>query len=73
MLLRLTGISEQEGARTMIYLASTPEVAGRSGDYFDQCAPKTPHARGQNDADARRLWAESVKLAGAKLTGIDAW
>lgn len=66
--LKLTGISEQEGARTMIHLASTPKVVGNSGEYFDRCAPKTPHARGQNDAEARRLWTESVKL-----TGIEAW
>ena len=66
--LSLTGISEEEGARTMLYLASTPKVEGNSGDYFRQSAPKAPHPRGQNDANARRLWTESVKL-----TGLDAW
>ncbi len=33
------GISPQEGAKTSVYLASSPEVAGVSGLYFDRCKP----------------------------------
>ena len=35
-------ISPEEGAQTIIYLASAPEVAGVSGQYFYECRPATP-------------------------------
>lgn len=58
-------ISPEEGARTIIYLASSPEVAGVTGEYFFECKPATPTAEARNDADARRLWEMSEAIAGA--------
>ena len=58
-------ISPEEGARTIIYLASSPEVAGVTGEYFFECKPTTPTAEARNDADARRLWEMSEEIAGA--------
>src|SRR5438876_533780 len=49
-------ISPEEGAQTIIYLASSPQVGGISGEYFYQCKPATPTAEARNDDDARRLW-----------------
>jgi len=57
-------ISPEEGAKTIIYLASSPEVANVSGEYFYQCKPTTPTKEAQNDADARRLWEVSEQIAG---------
>jgi NAD(P)-dependent dehydrogenase (short-subunit alcohol dehydrogenase family) len=57
-------ISPERGAETMIYLASSPEVAGRSGKYFYQCKETLPSAAARDDAAAERLWAESVRLSG---------
>ncbi len=57
-------ISPEEGARTIIYLASSPEVAGVTGEYFFECKPTTPTAEARNDADARRLWEMSEEIAG---------
>ena len=37
LLSNLQGISVEEGARTSIYLASDPDVASISGQYFDSC------------------------------------
>jgi NAD(P)-dependent dehydrogenase (short-subunit alcohol dehydrogenase family) len=61
---RLFALSPEEGAQTMVYLASSPEVAGRSGGYYERCAPAEPSLAAQNDADARRLWELSVKMTG---------
>ncbi|HLI29560.1 MAG TPA: short-chain dehydrogenase, partial [Terriglobia bacterium] len=57
-------ISPEKGAETIVYLASSPEVATISGQYFYQCHPATPTKEGQDDAAAQRLWLESAKLAG---------
>jgi NAD(P)-dependent dehydrogenase (short-subunit alcohol dehydrogenase family) len=57
-------ISPEEGAKTIIYLASSPEVSGVSGEYFYECRPATPTAEARNDADAKRLWEISEGIAG---------
>jgi NAD(P)-dependent dehydrogenase (short-subunit alcohol dehydrogenase family) len=57
-------ISPEKGANTIVYLASSPEVAGVSGMYFHQCRPATPTAQARDDAAAARLWADSAKIAG---------
>jgi NAD(P)-dependent dehydrogenase (short-subunit alcohol dehydrogenase family) len=59
----LGAISPEEGAQTINYLASSPDVALVSGEYFYQCRVTTPTAEAQNDADAERLWQESVRIA----------
>jgi len=57
-------ISPEQGAQTMLYLATSPEVANISGKYFYKCKEKRPTKHAQNDADAKRLWDISAKLAG---------
>ena len=57
-------ISPEEGAKTIIYLASSPEVADASGEYFYECKPATPTAEARNDEDARKLWEISESIAG---------
>jgi NAD(P)-dependent dehydrogenase (short-subunit alcohol dehydrogenase family) len=57
-------ISPEEGAQTIIYLASSPDVAAVSGEYFYECKPATPTAEARNDDDAKRLWDISQKIAG---------
>jgi len=61
---KLVAISPEKGARTLVYLATSPEVAGITGGYFTRCALKTPSETAQNDAAARRLWDETARLAG---------
>ena len=54
--------TEEKGARTSIYLASSPEVEGVSGKYFIDCREKRPR-READDADlARKLWEASERL-----------
>jgi NAD(P)-dependent dehydrogenase (short-subunit alcohol dehydrogenase family) len=59
----LWGLSPERGAQTMVYLASSPEVAGVTGGYFAKSRPATPTAAAQDDAAARRLWDESARIA----------
>lgn len=61
---KVFAISVEKGAETMIYLASSPEVATISGGYFYQCRLATPTRAAQDDATARRLWGETARLAG---------
>lgn len=57
-------LTPQEGAKTIIYLASSPEVDAVSGKYFHKCKDEMPTAAAQNDTDARRLWDISAQLTG---------
>jgi NAD(P)-dependent dehydrogenase (short-subunit alcohol dehydrogenase family) len=59
----LFAVSPEEGARTIVYLASSPEAAGGSGEYFYKCKAATPGRAARNDADAKRLWEISEKIA----------
>ena len=57
-------ISPEEGAKTIIHLASSSEVADTTGEYFYKCRLETPTKEAQNDADAARLWEISERIAG---------
>jgi NAD(P)-dependent dehydrogenase (short-subunit alcohol dehydrogenase family) len=61
---KILAISPEKGAETIVYLAASPEVAGRSGEYFYKCLPATPTAAARDDAAAQRLWMLSQKIAG---------
>jgi len=56
----------QRGARTLVWLATAPEVAGASGKYFVDEHEATPSAAARDDATAHRLWEESERLAGLR-------
>ena len=61
---RLVLLSPRQGADTSVYLASAPELAGASGGYYRRRRPLSPSAAAQSDADAERLWQESLQLTG---------
>jgi retinol dehydrogenase 12 len=56
------------GARTPVYLASSPQVAGVTGGYFVNCKPAEPSALAQDTRAATRLWALSEDLSGLAAT-----
>jgi NAD(P)-dependent dehydrogenase (short-subunit alcohol dehydrogenase family) len=60
----LVAKSPEVGAQTLIYLASSPDVANTSGEFFYKCRPGKLTAEAQDDDKARRLWAESERIAG---------
>src|ERR1700739_1214312 len=53
-------ISPTEGAQTIIYLASSPEVANVTGKYFYKCRPTTPSVPALDDRAALALWERSA-------------
>ncbi len=59
---RLVMISPEAGAETIVYLATSPEVEGKTGLYFEKNRPKLPSSLAQDDALAGRLWGESANL-----------
>ena len=64
--LAVGGISSAEGAQTIVYLATSLEVAEVSGEYFDQCRVARSASRSRDPEAAARLWqwsAEAVGLA----------
>ncbi len=59
---RLRGITPAEGAETSIYLASSDDVKGISGKYWDKSKMKKSSKRSYIKEDAQRLWLLSEKL-----------
>jgi NAD(P)-dependent dehydrogenase (short-subunit alcohol dehydrogenase family) len=57
-------LTPEQGAETIIYLASSPDVADVTGGYFYKSKIATPTKEAQNDADAKRLWDVSAKISG---------
>lgn len=64
---RFAAQTPAQGAQTLIYLASSPEVAAVTGKYFQKCKPAEPSPAAQDEVAARRLWQESAQLAGLPL------
>jgi NAD(P)-dependent dehydrogenase (short-subunit alcohol dehydrogenase family) len=54
--------SPEQGAQTMIYLASSPEVESVTGKYFAKSKLKASSPESTNQAQARRLWEISEQL-----------
>ena len=64
----LLGLNTPEkGARTHIFLASSPEVAGVSGKYFEHCKPKGMGPQSDNAAARARLWALTEEITGLRF------
>ena len=50
--------SSEDGARTSVYCATSPEVANDSGKYYDDSKEKDPSKRATPELGAE-LWAKS--------------
>jgi NAD(P)-dependent dehydrogenase (short-subunit alcohol dehydrogenase family) len=62
-------ISAAKGAETIIYLASAPEVAEITGQYFYKCLPIAPSSLALDDRLASMLWQRSTALAEPRMAG----
>jgi len=58
--------SPEKGARTSVYLATSPEVEGVTGRYFVNCREKQPAPHATDPDTARRLWGISEELVGLR-------
>jgi retinol dehydrogenase 12 len=63
-LARPFAINVEKGAATSIYLASSPEVASVSGQYFYKCKPSRSSQASYDVAAQERLWQVSEQLTG---------
>jgi NAD(P)-dependent dehydrogenase (short-subunit alcohol dehydrogenase family) len=55
-------ISPRTGAKTSVYLATSPDVATRSGEYWVRSKPGHMGKHAKDDAAARRLWDDSEQI-----------
>jgi len=63
-LAKLFAIPAEQGAKTIVHLASSPEVAGISGRYFVDCKVTAPSPLALDDRAASVLWERTAALAG---------
>lgn len=63
-LMDLFAISEEEGANTNIYLATSPEVGSVTGKYFFKCEAVRSSEASYDLAAAERLWQVSAEMTG---------
>ena len=59
----LFAITPDQGADTLVYLASSPEVANVTGAYFVKRKAVEPSRPARDDDAAKRLWEASEALA----------
>ncbi len=65
-LIQRSAITPEEGAQTSIYLATSPEVEGLTGKYFERCKPIESSPVSYDEETARRLWQISAQMTGLK-------
>jgi NAD(P)-dependent dehydrogenase (short-subunit alcohol dehydrogenase family) len=63
-LARTFGVTPEQGADTVVYLAGSPEVEGITGKYFSHRNEARSSPGSYEEATARRLWTESERLTG---------
>ena len=63
-LIKLVTISPERGARTSIFLASSPEVEGVTGKYFARSKQQRSSEASRDEEAANILWEVSAELTG---------
>lgn len=69
-IIKLFMISPEQGARTTLYCATSPDVATLSGRYFDNCKEKEPNRVTQDGTLAAELWKRSEDWSRAWLAPL---
>lgn len=59
---KLIMITPEKAAKSIMHLASSAELEGKTGLYFNQLEPKEPSKLAHDDELAEKLWAESARL-----------
>lgn len=57
-------LTPEEGARTVVYLATAPEAGTRTGEYWQDERPRDPAPAAQDELLARALWEWSETAVG---------
>jgi retinol dehydrogenase-12 len=66
-LVKLFMLSNEDGAKTTLYCATSAAVADDVGLYYDTCKEKTPSGAALDPQKARECWERSVAYVGADL------
>jgi NAD(P)-dependent dehydrogenase (short-subunit alcohol dehydrogenase family) len=61
-IIKLMSTSTEVGAKTPVYLASSPEVKGISGQFFSNCKPTKTTVAADDESSAKKLWGISMSL-----------
>ncbi|MCW5849754.1 MAG: SDR family oxidoreductase [Anaerolineae bacterium] len=64
---RVAALKPDQGAATQIYLASSPEVEGVTGRYFDKSKAVQAPPAAYDEAAARRLWELSEQMTAERV------
>ena len=67
-LVNLFALTPEEGARTSLYLATSPDVADVTGKYFTKSVPKRSSEISYNEAAQQQLWDMSVQMVKLPVT-----
>jgi len=62
-------LTPAKGARTSVYLASSPEVANVTGQYFVKCRARAPSPAARDEAAGALLWSVSEELVDRATAG----
>lgn len=60
------GISPEISAQAFVYLATSPELAQTTGQYFNQSRLAMPSEEARDNTVAKKLWEKSEQLAGIR-------
>ena len=63
-------LSPRRGADTIVYLASSPDVAGQTGGYYVKRQRREPSAAARDAVAARELWEISEQMTGLAPQGM---
>ncbi len=63
---QISAINVEKGARTSVYVAASPDVAGVNGRYFDECRAIESSPESRDAVVGERLWALSGELTGCR-------
>ncbi len=66
-------LTPRKGARTSIYLASSPQVERTSGEYFARCRPARSSRAARDPALARALWTRTERMLAPWLGPPPPW
>ena len=58
----LFAINVEKGAKTSVYLASSPELENVSGKFFNKCKPVKSSSSSMVKKDQEKLWSETEAI-----------
>lgn len=57
-------LTNEQGAQTPLYCATSPDVRGASGRYYERCREKAPNSIAESETLGAELWERSHRLTG---------